>query len=598
MNISVVIITYNEEKNIRRCLESVLGWVNEIIIIDSKSSDKTISICKEYNCKIYFKEFDSYSKLKNFGISKANGDWILNLDADEEISVPLKLEIRKVIKNTIYDGFFIPRISYFMDRWVKYSFDKDYNLRLFRKGKGKFNENRLVHEFVDLKGKVGYLKNPIRHYIYKDISGYIQKMDKYSTLAALQEKDTKKTSVLRMIFSPAFTFVKKYIFKKAFLDGIAGLIVSLMSALYTFLKHFKLLKLKNEEKLYKIDSKVLVIKLRGIGDTVILTPLFKNLKKSLKKGNISSVVPSESVEVLKENPYIHKVFPYKKGIINFLKLLIDLKKEKFDIAICPQASFRSAFLCYLSGAKIRVVNNHNGKNYFSNVIVKKPEEYEDGIQRDLDCLRALRIPVRYSNVEVFLDKEEVRSIDLMLRDLGIGRKDTLVGFATSASRENKIWFKERFAIVADEIIKRFNAKAVFFTDPYSPKQVEDILKLMKNKPIVIRKTNLRSIIGIISRLKLFIGNDTGLSHIAVGLNIPSITIIGPEEARITHPYSATENHYVLSKDLPCKPCWKKECEIPLCLDLITVDDVIDIFERWRMCNERGNYRSKRYSKSL
>lgn len=244
---SVTIITLNEEANIRACLESV-KWADEILVSDSGSSDKTIEICKEYGAKVFIDEWHGFGKQKNLIASRAKNNWILNIDADERITPDLKAEIELVLNSGEYEGYYIPRKNFFGNRWIKHcGWYPDYNLRLYRKDKGSFNE-RAVHEAVQVDGKVGYLKNPLEHYTYKDISDYLKRMDKYSTLAAEEMlKEGKAAGSLDLVLRPCFTFFKMFILKKGFMDGYTGLILSGLYSSYTFSKYAKLMEMQTED---------------------------------------------------------------------------------------------------------------------------------------------------------------------------------------------------------------------------------------------------------------------------------------------------------------------------------------------------------------
>jgi glycosyltransferase involved in cell wall biosynthesis len=196
MKISAVIVTFNEEKNIKRCLESI-KFCSEIIIIDSGSTDNTIKIARCYGAKIFFREFVNFSDIKNFGIQKAKNDWILSIAADEELSPELQTKIHSATEGN-YDGYFIRRINYFLGKHIRYSgWGNDYQLRFFKKNKGKFYGN--VHEAVEVKGKTGYIKEPILNYSYIDSKSYFEKMNRYTSI---QAEKPKSLLFLKLLFSP------------------------------------------------------------------------------------------------------------------------------------------------------------------------------------------------------------------------------------------------------------------------------------------------------------------------------------------------------------------------------------------------------------
>lgn len=246
--LSVTIITLNEEGNIRECLESV-KWADEIVVSDSGSTDRTIDICREYGAKVFQDEWLGFGRQKNLCIERASNDWILNIDADEMVTPLLREEIERVLEDRGgCDGFYIPRKSFFLGRWIRHcGWYPDYNLRLFKKGKGRFNE-REVHEAVELNGRVGYLGNPLEHYTYKSISDFLERMDRYSTLSAKEMfKEGKRVGLFDILFRPELTFFKMYILKRGFLEGYRGLILSGLYASYTLSKYVKLWEMSRKK---------------------------------------------------------------------------------------------------------------------------------------------------------------------------------------------------------------------------------------------------------------------------------------------------------------------------------------------------------------
>lgn len=254
--VSVVIVTKNEEKNIRDALESVKDF-EDIVIVDSFSKDRTLETCKEFTNRVFQHEWQGYARQKQMAVDYAERPWVLILDADERVTQELKKEILEKItlnsklktQNSIYSGFYVPRKNFFLGRWIKHSgWWPDYTLRLFRKDLS-FVEQREVHEKVIVKGSVDYLKNPLEHYTYRTISDYIKKMENYSTLSAKEilSKNPQPSSIsliLKMTASPIFTFLKMFFLKQGFRDGVHGFMLSVLYSFYTFLKYAKAREIK------------------------------------------------------------------------------------------------------------------------------------------------------------------------------------------------------------------------------------------------------------------------------------------------------------------------------------------------------------------
>ncbi|MBI1913003.1 MAG: glycosyltransferase family 2 protein [Deltaproteobacteria bacterium] len=242
--ISVTIIVLNEESNIRDCLESV-KWADEILVSDSGSTDRTVEICREYGATVFNDLWLGFGRQKNLVGDRAKNLWVLNIDADERITPELRVEIETALEKTDKAGFYIPRKNYFGDRWIRHcGWYPDYNLRLYRKDTGRFVD-RYVHEAVAVNGPKAHLKNPMVHRTYKDVSDYLARMQKYSTLAAEEMLNSgKNAGFLDIIFRPPFTFFKMFILKRGFLEGTAGVILSILYSSYTLAKYAKLWEMK------------------------------------------------------------------------------------------------------------------------------------------------------------------------------------------------------------------------------------------------------------------------------------------------------------------------------------------------------------------
>jgi len=241
--ISASIITKNEEANIQRCLNS-LKWVDEIVVIDSGSQDQTVAICENFGCKVIETNWMGFGATKQLGVDSSKNDWVLSIDADEEVSDELAKEIQFLIsENTcIKNAFSIKRKSFYLGRLINYSgWQDDYPIRLFNRKHAKFN-SKSVHEKVEVDDSdVKRINKIIFHYPFPSIEKHIKKINLYSTLAASELFNNKSKHIFLYPFAAGlFKFLKIYIIKKGFLDGKEGLILSLLSSHYVFLKYMKL----------------------------------------------------------------------------------------------------------------------------------------------------------------------------------------------------------------------------------------------------------------------------------------------------------------------------------------------------------------------
>ncbi len=238
--ISVVVLTKNEEKNLEKCLKALL-WCDEILVIDDNSNDKTVQIAKKFDVKVFQQTLQDFSLQRNFGLEKAQGEWILFIDADELVSKDLKEEIQKIIKNTKkYDGFYLKRVD---ELWKKILLHGEIGnirlLRLGRKEKGKWRGR--VHEVWEINGRIGELKNKLIHYPHQSIEEFLKEINSYTDLRAKELHEMGiKTSFGQIVFYPIGKFVVNYLLKGGFLDGLEGFIFAIVMSSHSFLVRGKL----------------------------------------------------------------------------------------------------------------------------------------------------------------------------------------------------------------------------------------------------------------------------------------------------------------------------------------------------------------------
>ncbi len=241
IELSAVVITKDEENNIEECLSS-LRWADEVVVVDSRSRDRTVELAERLSAKVFVYGSEQFYESKNYGIEQASGRWILSIDADERVTPELQAEIRRVINTSqSKEGFFIPRKNYLGDKWLKYGGQyPDYQLRLFKKGAGYFAA-QLVHERVQIKGETGYLNNPLVHRTYKDFSDFVSKINRYTSLEAMElGENLPRITLFNILFLPLKKFVSTYFMRKGYRDGMLGLAVCGFTAFYVFLKLVKI----------------------------------------------------------------------------------------------------------------------------------------------------------------------------------------------------------------------------------------------------------------------------------------------------------------------------------------------------------------------
>jgi glycosyltransferase involved in cell wall biosynthesis len=242
--ISVIIITGNEEKNIKDCLESV-RWADEVIVVDSESTDETVNIAKKFTNKVFIRKWGGYADQKAYAMGLTKNEWVLSLDADERVTPELSKEITGLdLSIEKANAFKIHRDNYFLgEKITSCGWENDYQLRLFKKSETKLTD-RLVHEGFIVEGSVSKLKNSIAHYSYQNLKDGLKKINEYSTLEAQEKYKRKNVNLFTILFVPVSAFIQHFIFRKGFKNGIYGMMVSLMHATTKLQVQMKMWELK------------------------------------------------------------------------------------------------------------------------------------------------------------------------------------------------------------------------------------------------------------------------------------------------------------------------------------------------------------------
>lgn len=256
-NLTVIFTTFNEEHNIEYAVQSVNGWADEIIVVDSFSTDNTLTILKKYPVKVFQRTYTGPSDQKNWAIPKAKNAWILLMDADERATADMRAEITNILMvhpdtfgrggadAPTYDGYWIGFRHYFMDKSVNYSgWQNDKTIRLIRRDVCRYNGNRVHEEIERTEGlKFGFLRSKFEHYTFKDLHHFIAKQERYANWSAIDhEKKTGRITYFHLVVKPFARFFKHFILKRGFLDGHVGLIIATVAAWSVFLRYVKIIE--------------------------------------------------------------------------------------------------------------------------------------------------------------------------------------------------------------------------------------------------------------------------------------------------------------------------------------------------------------------
>jgi glycosyltransferase involved in cell wall biosynthesis len=241
LTLTVTLVTLNEEDRLRACLESA-GFADEIVVVDAGSSDKTVELARSFTDHVFIRAWEGFARQKNWALEQAHGDWILALDADEEVSPELRDEILRVTAaEGGPDGYRMPRRNIFWERWIRHGrLYPDWQLRLFRRGRGRFVE-RDVHESVEVAGPIGCLRGALVHRSYRDVADFVERSNRYTSLAAAERSRVgPDVGVTDLVLRPLGRFLSMYVVHRGFLDGWRGFLLAGLYAYYVFVRAAKI----------------------------------------------------------------------------------------------------------------------------------------------------------------------------------------------------------------------------------------------------------------------------------------------------------------------------------------------------------------------
>jgi len=344
--------------------------------------------------------------------------------------------------------------------------------------------------------------------------------------------------------------------------------------------------------------KVIVVSLSGIGNTLLFTPVLKNLKKTFPNSNVTVLVLDHTFgEVINGNPYVDEILTFEnaKSIPARIKFVLSLRKRKFDVSITAFPSNRIEYnlLAFLIGAKKRITHSYSvgylrTLAFLQNVRVPAVLGIHD-VEQNLKLLRPLGITETWnSNPSTWLSDNDRQYADDFLVQHGIENRDLIIGIHPGSSKGmlSKRWPEERFAQVNDILYENYNVKIILFVGPDEIEIIYRIQRLAKSDPVIARDNTLKQTAAIIERCSLFIDTDSCLGHIAAAMGVPTITIFGPSNPKRTIPYG--NKSVILQSDLLCVPCYrypfyktnsKIKCKTMDCLKEISVEDVLDAVDK-------------------
>lgn len=324
-------------------------------------------------------------------------------------------------------------------------------------------------------------------------------------------------------------------------------------------------------------KKILILRLDRIGDIALSTPAIKAVRKSFPEAHIAVMVKEEYRDLLMNDPAINEVIGCKP--FWDLKFIGGLRDRKFDLAVdlIMAWDYKSALLAYLSGAPYRAGYDIAGRGIFFNIKAGHGKEKKHLVENNMDVIRKLGIVPGGEKPQLHVAPQDSAFVKDLLSSQGIDQGEILVGIHLGGYYPSQRWPAERAAGLSDEIIKRYPAKVVLIGGPEERDLVERATGSMKVKAIVVKDISLEHLMALIQRCQLLVCNNSGPLHIACALGVPTVSTMGPTLPWRWRPVG--ENHIVLRKDLPCSPCEKGFCKTHECMELITVEEMLDAVDR-------------------
>ena len=331
--------------------------------------------------------------------------------------------------------------------------------------------------------------------------------------------------------------------------------------------------------------KILIIRLSGIGDVVHTLPLLGALRKKYPHAYIAWLVQKKAEEVLLGHPYLDELITFDRDrwISRLWPLIKKLRKRKFDLVVDSHGQFRSGLFAQVTGAKLRLgFNPKNGREFNSLFINFKAPPFPGdwhAVDRYLGLASLLGAEIERKEFLIQIGEAEKEYVERFLEEEGIEKGELLIALNPGSSWKSKIWPGKNYAHLADILIKKFTAKVMLLWGPGEEKLIESIISLMEEKPLIAPRTSLKELASLISRCILFIGNDSAPLHIASALSIPSIGLYGPTDPKRNGPYGS--GNVAIRKDLSTLSCRRKgcrRCKHQDCMELITVEEVVDLAE--------------------
>ena len=570
------VVSFEDSVNkLRSCLEALRNWVPEVTVVIQEDEDSAKEIIEEFKMSVCIHSTSTTSARWEYGLTQINASWVLLVRSNEIITGQLRKSIAEKIKVNADNPcqYLLKSTIIFLKKRLKYSLDW-YDSQpscLTYLPKNVATIQKLKKNKAAFEGElVRYNEDTI-----SDCANTVAKKanERADCLAKVLTNSNAHFLFIAGLASSIKIFSQAYFSRKGFKEGFEGIVFSVCDAhaeLLGYLRYYELY-IREKKKLrdnLSVLKKILVIKLRDIGDNILCTPLIHNLKHHLPESSIYVLTWSYSKAVFENNPHIDQLFGLEKDnpFKDIKKLLNQLNSSNFDLVISTHSGGIASNLLLKIKTKHRINNYYRGRNKSYNLITPESDYYRSSIERDLDCLRSLGLESFDIKTQLFPSDSEMLSgkNDLIAKGINPDKKKVLIH--PTAAVPIREWPLTRFNQLIQKLNKNEDIQPIVICTESEYLRVKVLLDDIPDL-VIFHQITVRQMIAIISLCDLVIDNDSSPSHIATVFGVPTIVLFSQAIREIFRPYDyEKDQHFVFYNDVDCRECGLTYCSDRICLD--------------------------------
>lgn len=593
-SITIIIADYSQSDSVVDCLKNLNSWFPKKIIVSNDFNAR--SRLKDYpSHDLILHKSQSISQLWQQGISASKTQWNLLISSNEIVTGHLKKSIENQIKTqpTSEKLFNIKKRVVFLKKVLKYPLEwpaEFPSCLIFIPQKNSFTlEEKSQYKNVFLSGELLHFSSPTIEDGVKEIF----RLSEIEADRVFYFFNAPKLIILiiKTTLNIVYEFFYELVYKKAFKEGLEGIIFSAMRSMipiFSLFRYFEKYHRSGKRIETELDSikNILIIKIRGAGDLIITTPFLRNLKKLLPLTNIHLLVTEGSAPLLDNNPHIKSIFKINHDCNKsaLKKLLPKLKQLKLGLAINLDSTSRTSRLLKKIPSKRKIDRSYYFRDKNTDVLIGFTNTFRSIIEREFDILRAIGLKPIDKNTEIFLNEEEIDWAKKFFIKNGLSSNKKTIVVAASSSLKIRDWGIENFTLLCKNLTTGDDIQIIVNATPNEISYISPIINLSSS--ICVFSGSLRELLGVINESDLLIGNDSGPTHFSIALNVPTIILNGPSTSTFYRdPEVVKKPHYVFNKDVPCRDLLHTQCfsdlnpitRLPSCNEMIclefTVNDV-------------------------